>query len=78
MHANRENNMFNRVKVPRDEETERLENQRKDGLIATALHMLDAAVERHDDAMERGCFTEADDHSEHAAYWWGALTGRNS
>lgn len=64
------------VKVPKDEVTERIERQRKEHLLATALHMLDDAVARHDDAMERGSYDEAGAHSETASWWWGALTGR--
>ncbi len=69
--------MFARMKVPRDEETERREKLQSEKLIETAVHMLHGAVERHDDAMERGRHEEADGFSETAAWWFGALTERN-
>lgn len=69
--------MFKSLKPPRDEEAERVECQRRDKLIRTALHMLEAAVARHDDAMERGQYDAAGAHSETAAWWYGALTGRS-
>lgn len=70
--------MFKSLKPPRDEEAERLERQRVEKLKQTALHMLDAAVARHDDAMEAGNYEMAGAHAETAAWWWGALTGRNT
>lgn len=70
--------MFNPLKPPRDEEAERAERLRREKLITTAIHMLEAAVERHDDAMQQGNFEAAGAHSETAAWWFGALTGRNS
>jgi len=68
--------MFTRLKVPKDEEKERQEQARIDRLIESAIHLFEAAVVRHDAAMEAGHDDQADSFSETAAYWFGAITGR--
>jgi hypothetical protein len=69
--------MLNRLRVPRDEEKERAERVRSEKLVAQAVHMMEAAIQRHDESMDAGHLEQADSFSETAFAWFAALTGHN-
>lgn len=68
--------MFTKLRPPKDEEAERQHRLQSEKLQATAIHMLECAVERHDEAMQQGNFEAAGAHSETAGWWFAVLTGR--